>query len=564
MNVLGLNSVYHESSAAVIVDGRVVAAVEEERFNRRKHGKSARVDNPDELPLASIKYCLESAGLNPGDVDAVGYSFDPAKRRKEFHLDPLSEAGDWGSAGGEARFLAALDNVPMRLSESLGEELADRFRWVSHHMAHAASAFYPSEVGDAAVLVVDGIGEAGTGLLAAGEGTTLRALEELQYPHSIGFVWEKFSKYLGFSEYDACKVMGLAGYGNAVRFLPAFRDLVDSDGEGFQVRADRLEFRVDGFDHLEACLGARRVPGAAIEQRHADIAATLQHWNDQVMLMLAAKAFDLHPADTLCLAGGVALNCTTNSLINRKGPFSQIYIPPVPHDAGTAIGAALYIAATDMGGRPNGSVMPQAFTGPSYIESDIAAALARHHLPSRKCGDIAAEAAKLLAAGKTVAWFQGRMEFGPRALGNRSLLADPRDPQMRNRLNASVKHRESFRPFAASILAEDSQAWFDLGPQSAGHEYMLFACPIRADLASHVPAVMHIDGTSRIQVVTAQGNPRYHALISHFQQLSGVPLVLNTSFNDSEPIVCSPDDAIATYTRSTIDALAIGDHLVVR
>jgi carbamoyltransferase len=558
---LGVNSVYHESSAALVRDGQVVAAAEEERFNRRKHGKPALIDNADHLPVESIRFCLRQAGVTGADVDAVAYSFDPDLRRELFRPDPLGEPGGWGSEEGEAEFLAALDRVPDRLAEVLGDDVTGRLRWVPHHVAHAASAYYPSGFDSAGVLVADGIGEAATTVLYAGEGGRLTKLEELLYPHSIGFLWEKLSGFLGFSEYDASKVMGLAGYGDPHAFEPAFGKFVDLDATLFAADPDVLRFRLPDIEPLRQLLGDPRRSGP-IESRHADIAAALQETTNWTMLRLATHLHGLHPTPNLCLAGGVALNCTANYLVKERSPFARTYVPPAPHDAGTAVGAALHVAATESASGPTGPVTT--YLGPGYAEEEILAAVDAAGLTARRSPDIAAEVARLIANGNVVGWFQDRMELGPRALGNRSLLADPRDPGMRQVINRKVKHREEFRPFAPSVLAEEADAWFELGRPSRSYAAMLFTCPVRPDKAARIPAVLHVDGTARAQTVDRADNPRYHRLISAFADLTGVPTVLNTSFNDSEPIDCSPVDALRTFLGTRIDAVALGDHLVER
>ncbi|MFD8952829.1 carbamoyltransferase [Streptomyces xanthophaeus] len=564
MNILGINCVYHESSAAISVNGRIIAAAEEERFNRIKHGKQALVDNADTLPVESIKFCLMAAGLKPQDIDLIACSFDFEIRRDTFQLDPLSNDGDWGSATGERKFLRSVESIPEAVSNLLGIDSETRFRWVPHHIAHAASAYYPSGDEQAAVLVVDGIGESATALLGGGNGTKIHQKLELTYPNSIGFVWEKFSSFLGFSSYDACKVMGLATYGDASRYADEFNSIA-SAGSDLAVRSDLFQFRSEQeFDGLESIFGARRQPAETVETRHADLAAALQAWNNQTILGLAQSVYDIHPASTLCYSGGVALNCTTNWMLKEKGPFSNVFIPTAPHDAGTAIGAALwayYESDKDILLTPS-ELTP--YMGPSYGDDDILEAFAEAGVAAVRSPNIEIEVAERIADGEVVGWFQGRMELGPRALGNRSLVADPRNPNMRNVLNRKVKHREDFRPFAPSVLEDRAREWFELGRDSESYRYMLYTCPVRPEKASQIPAVLHIDGTARVQTVSAEENLRYHNMISAFERITGVPMVLNTSFNDSEPIVCSPRDALATFAGTRIDAVAIGDYIASR
>ena len=563
MNILGINSVYHESAAALVVDGELVAASEEERFNRRKHAKPASVDTADELPRRATAHVLAAGGVEAHEVDAVAYSFDPAERRRRFRIDALAEPDDWGTAHGEHRFRSSLGRVAAAVEDLLGSRASERLTWVPHHLAHAASAYYPSGSDEAAILVVDGIAEHASVLFARGRGHAIEPLATVDYPHSLGFVWEKLSKFLGFSEYDACKVMGLAAYGDPARYAAALHELVAPTNEGFRCDATRLAYRLQSFDRLVDLLGPPRPPDVPLERRHADVAAALQQTTNELLLALGERIGHLSPSDDLCLAGGVALNCTSNWLIKEQGSASNVYIPPAPHDAGTAVGAALLVHAVRTGARPNAT--SSAYLGPAFDPGAVRGAARDSGFESAEVGEAAPQvAADLVERGQVVGWFQGAMEFGPRALGNRSLLADPRDPAMREVLNRKVKHREDFRPFAPSVLEEDADEWFDLGRASTSYEYMLFACPVRPGRRGAIPAVVHADGTARIQVVRRAANPRFHELIRRFAERTGVPLVLNTSFNDSEPIVCSPRDALNTFAATRIDALVMGDVHVRR
>lgn len=578
MKILGLNSAYHETAAALIVDGQVRCAVEEERFNRVKHGADARVDNPHELPVHSIQYCLAQGKLRPADLDAICFSFDPELRRQGWQPDPYAVPNDWGHPAGEAIFQQALMTVPNALSELLQLDVAPRFHWVSHHLAHAASAYYPSSFDPAGILVIDGIGEDATALLAYGNGRQIEPLERIPMPHSLGFLWEKLSKFLGFSEYDASKVMGLAGYGNPLTYREHFAEFLHHNGDGsFQINDHVLQFRQPNCDSLLALFGPidrLDLPGQS--QKGRDIAATLQSVTNEILLALATRLHRQRPSAALCMAGGVALNCTSNWFVKEQGPYQQLYIPSAPNDAGTAIGAALYHyyqqpvntttqrAAGQVHPLPRADIMPHPYTGPSFTDAEIYQLLQSQARPFRKSAHVAQEVAALIAAGKIVAWFQERMELGPRALGNRSLLADPRNPAMREVLNRKVKHREIFRPFAPSVLEECAADWFEIGKFSESYRYMLYACPVHEAKMNQIPAVVHIDDTARIQTVAKEVNPKYHQLIAHFYALTGVPLVLNTSFNDSEPIVCTPQDALATFNKTQIDVLVLGDYIVER
>ncbi|MGO8677916.1 MAG: carbamoyltransferase [Limisphaerales bacterium] len=562
--VLGINSAYHESAACLLRDGVPVAFAEEERFNRRKHGKLARVDNPDELPRQAIQFCLRQAGINLGGVESIGYSFDPPLHLRNAGLGEPVGSIDWGSRDGEELFQARLRAIPDSLAGMASAQVSDRFHWIEHHLCHAASAFLVSPFDEAAVMAVDGIGEFATAWLGHGQGVRLRKLGEAEYPHSLGFLWEKLAKFLGFSEYDACKVMGLAAYGSPTAFAPALAKLISSNGEGeLRLDADTLRFRGGDFGPLESLLGPRRQPGEPVDGRHADIAAALQKATDKAMLELAASLRRRTGSSRLCLAGGVALNCVSNRVLRESGLFQELYVQPAAHDAGTALGAAAWLWCRDLGGS-RAFVLEHPYLGPGYSEAEMIAALEASGVRHRRSRNAAAEAAALIADGAVVGWFQGRMEAGPRALGNRSLLADPRRPEMGAAINEKVKHRESFQPFAPAVLAESAADWFRIAGRSWASDFMLLACEARPERAARIPAVVHADGTSRVQTVRAETNPLFHRLITEFGRKTGVPLVLNTSFNDSEPIVCSPKDALETFRNTRIDALLMGDFVVER
>jgi carbamoyltransferase len=543
--------VYHDSAAALLVDGRLVVAVEEERFNRIKHGKLPDVDNPHQFPERAIRFCLNYAGLTAGDIDHVAYSFDPQLRQTRFR------AAWWPDPRLEEIFLLRLGQVSHVAEELLGRRLRQRFHFVPHHLAHAASAYFPSGFDGAAILTVDGIGEAAGSSLAKAVGTRIQSIETFDYPHSIGFVWEVICGYLGFSNYDASKVMGLAAYGNPEAFRRAFQSIMHVGKEDYAVDPEAIGFFSAKSSRIETLLGPPRMD-PEILPRHADIAAALQEATNAAVMALVRRLKRKAPFDKLCFAGGVALNCVTNELVRQSGEFSDVFIPSAPHDAGTAVGAAFVVHCAKHKSNPErGNSTP--FLGPAFNRREILAAVKSAGLTPRRSKSPARDAADMVADGKIVAWFQGRMEFGPRALGNRSLLADPRRPDMRNILNQVVKHREDFRPFAPSVLAERADEWFAVGAHSTSHEFMLFACGVKAERRDRIPAVLHQDGTARLQLVRRESNPRFHELISCFFARTGVPLVINTSFNDSEPIVCTPTDAIVTFRKSGIDALFMDD-----
>ncbi|MGE0491107.1 MAG: carbamoyltransferase [Vulcanimicrobiota bacterium] len=557
MICLGVNSVYHESSACIVVDGEVVAAVEEERFCRVKHGKVARVDNPQTLPLAAIDYCLRQAGVRPQQVEHIGYSFDPARRvaPPPEEVEPES----WGSSIGEDTFRRGLSEVPKLLS-AIG--LTGSLHWLGHHLCHAASAFYASPFEEAAVMTVDGIGENDSSSMAVGRGTDLTVLERVAYPHSLGFLWEKLSGFLGFSCYDAGKVMGLAPYGRAERFAVELASLVwPTQAGGFQVDHRRLKFRSSDFSPLEELFGLpRRGPEQPVLEAHQDLAASLQAATDRIVLHRTHELYHRTSLSCLAMAGGVALNCISNRVAFEEGPFQEFFVQPAAHDAGTALGAALYLAARTSGKRPLPLLDP--YLGPQFSAAEMEEMLRAQGLVFSRPRDLTGEVARRLAQGKLVGWFQGRMELGPRALGNRSLLADPRCPAVRETLNARIKNREAFRPFAPSVLQERLGEWFEVKKPTSAAESMLVCYPVKPERRDQIPAVVHVDGSSRVQAVSARSNPLFHELLQKFEDFTGVPMLLNTSFNDREPIVCTPLDAYLAYQRMGLDALAMGPYLV--
>ena len=573
---LGINAVYHESAAALVENGRVVAAVEEERLSRVKHAKKATIEGALTMPVRAIEWCLQKAGVDFDDLAAVGYSFSPKLRfEKNKNLPGGADlpSGTWGTPEGERRFFELNRLVSRILERWFKSDLTGRFFFIPHHRCHLASAFYPSPFEKSAVLSIDGIGEWATTAIAKGDGDKIDIVDEMVYPHSIGFLWEKFTDFLGFRRnHDECKVMGLASYGDPTVFRSAFDSLVDVTDEGFTFDLDKLRFRHEkDFSGLTPLFGAPRFPGEELEYeqnkgRHANIAASLQEVTDKAFISLARRCQRETDTDKLCIAGGVALNCVANGVVAREGIFDDIWIQPAAHDAGTALGAAyeLYHRYSD-NEAPKGTSV---YLGPSYDKDECWQAIEKFRLTETQVeikDSIEESVAKLVAEGNVVAWFQGALEWGPRALGNRSILADPRNKEMRDIINQRVKHREDFRPFCPSVLSEEADQWFDFGgsPVHAA-EYMLVAYPTHPEKAKTIPSVVHIDGTSRIQLVCKEVAPQYHRLISAFRDLTGVPIVLNTSFNDREPIVCTPEDAIRCFLVTEIDYLALGPYLLKR
>ncbi|CAL2082491.1 carbamoyltransferase [Tenacibaculum sp. 190524A02b] len=561
--ILGINSVYHESSACLVVNGKLVAAIEEERLSRIKHAKEAKIDNPNELPMQAINECLRIGNLTLSDIDEIGFSFEPQRRLDEnLKVDDFYEAENWGSKEGEELFYLKLKEVPYQLKE-LG--FKGEFVYIEHAIAHAASTFYPSGFEDAAIVSIDGIGEIESSTIAHGKGSTITKIQQVEYPNSIGFLWEKMAKFLGYSEYDACKVMSIASFGEPEKFMSAYEKFIMLNNDTFfKIDKDIIKFRIEDYTDLEEIFGIpKRSFNDPLLKVHQDIAASLQEITTTIVMNMVQKAYEKTQSKKLCLAGGVALNCVTNRIIFENSKFEDIYIQPAANDAGTALGAALKLYTEGLEGNER-ITLNHTYLGPSFNNNDIQAAIEAKGLVYREHENIEEIVAELLTEGKVIGWFQGAMEFGPRALGNRSLLADPRDPGMVKKLNSVVKHREDHRPFCPSVLAEDAAEWFNIGKEATAADYMLMAYPVNKNKKENIPAVVHVDGTSRIQKVQKSTNPKYHKLITKFKELTGVPLLLNTSFNDREPIVCTPENAINTFLKTKIDVLVLGNNLMLK
>ncbi|MCA9973763.1 MAG: nodulation protein, partial [Anaerolineales bacterium] len=570
MYTLGINAAYHDPAACLVKDGQVVAAVEEERFTRIKHGKRPIPFSTYQLPFHAIHYCLEAAGIRLADVDHLAYAYDPflllGKHRHDatitLPLEPSAHPlpAEW-EAVWDPLFLSSIVNAPRHLvggvphylqSRFHGFELNGRSQWhfVEHHLAHAASAFHASPFDRAAVMTLDGRGERATTTYSLGTGSDLQRIGQVDMPHSLGLLYERVTAYLGFlTSSDEYKVMALASYGKPTH-LPAFEEIVRVEADGcYTVGPLQLEER----------FGPARRRGEPLEQRHFDVAHALQKTVETAVLQLAHWLHAETGSDNLCMAGGVALNCVMNGRLRDEGPFKQIWIQPAAGDAGTALGAALWI---DSRQRPNAARryrMDHAFLGPAYDDAEIEAFLQWCRLPYRRLDDVAAETADLLAANKIVGWFQGRLEFGPRALGARSILASPIPADMQDRLN-DIKDREDFRPVAPVVLEEEAASWFvNAGPSP----YMLFVYDVRPEVADRIPAVRHVDGTARIQTVNRAQHPLYYDLLRAFQARTGVPVLVNTSLNTrGEPIVCTPRDVVECFWSSPLDAQVIGSFLL--
>jgi len=588
--VLGISGLYHDSAAALLGDGRILAAVQEERLSRRK--------NDARFPERAIQSCLDQAGITAGDLAAVAFYEKPIlkfSRTLEVFLG-------WAPRGGRAFARAIPDwlggrlDLRGRIRSALPKLRVDcPILFTTHHEAHAASAFFPSPFAEAAILTVDGVGEWATTTIARGSGATIEPLEEIRFPHSLGLLYSAFTAYCGFrvnsGEY---KLMGLAPYGEPRWVETLLEDLVSLHEDGsFRLNLEYLNPLAE--EHLtnerfhQRFGGPPRRPEDRLEQRHLDLARSIQWVSEQAMLGLARRAQKQTGARHLCLAGGVALNCVANGRLLRKGPFEDLWIQPAAGDAGAALGAALaaWHGPLDRGGfgaprTPTASdAMGGGFLGPEESPEAVEASLKRlDAVWERLAPEVLQErVVEALIAGKVVGWVQGRMEFGPRALGHRSILGDPRSPDMQSRMNLKVKFRESFRPFAPAVLAERSAEFFGLQGESP---YMLLVAPVadsqRVPLAqeaegldrlkqvrSTLPAVTHVDGSARVQTVDSDRNPQFYALLKHFEAKTGCPVLINTSFNvRGEPVVASTEDAFRCFINSQIDVLAVGPCFLER
>ncbi len=573
MHILGINAYHAGASACLLHDGVVIAAVEEERLNRQKYWAG--------FPLLAIQKCLELGGIRAQDLDHIAVSRDPNANllRKAFWaLRRGPRVGYLADRFANRRKMAQVDEA---FCSALGlgrREVGARFHHVEHHRAHMASAFFVSPFEQAALLSVDGMGDFVSTMWGTGYANRIDVADSVHFPHSLGFLYTAVSQWLGFTGFgDEGKVMGLASYGKPSVHVIEELLRIQSDGT-FELNLDYFRHEREGVEmtwaegtpvlgelyaqKLVQRLGMPRAPEAPIERIHEDTAATLQAVLERALEALLHRLHRESGQTDLCLAGGVALNGVFNGQIRKRTPFSRVFVQPAANDAGTALGAALYVCHQILG-QPRSYVMQNAYTGPAYDNAQIETALGAAQLKyaALDADALARETAQLIAAGQVVGWFQHRMEWGPRALGARSILADPRRTEMKDVLNARIKHREPFRPFAPSMLESAIDDYLE-GAQP--DPFMVTVYPVRAHKKTEIPAVTHVDGTARLQTVTAQQAPHYERVISAFAQETGVPVLLNTSFNENEPIVCSPADAVDCFMRTRMDALAIGNFLVTR
>lgn len=584
MNILGISCYYHDAAATILRDGEVLAASQEERFTRRKH-------DPD-FPIHAIDYCLREAGISRHEIDVVAFYDKPFLKFERILETYLAYAPKGLSSALKA--LALWTKEKLWISDRLHREFGDKPEYIlpEHHESHAASAFYASPFSESAILTMDGVGEWATSSIGYGNGSELKLLKTLNFPHSLGLLYSAFTYFTGFrvnsGEY---KLMGLAPYGEAKYVDLIYENLLDLKADGsFRMNMNYFDYCAGltmtnhRFDELFG--GKPRTPESKITQREMDLAASVQVVTENIVLKMAAHAKEITGSEQLCLAGGVALNCVANGKLARSGIFKKMWVQPASGDAGGALGAALLAWHKVKGQRRDSSTqkdsMSGAYLGPAFSDEEIQGILksqkaVSHTLTDQELFPIVAEA---LASENVVGWFQGRMEFGPRALGNRSILGDPRSADMQKNLNVKIKFRESFRPFAPSVLAEHAEDYFDL--EGSESPYMLLVAKVKEkhlaktessasgmdklyEIRSTLPAITHVDNSARVQTVHAETNPRYARLIQSFYEKTGCPVLINTSFNvRGEPIVCTPQEAYQCFMRTNMDILVLGNHLLYK
>jgi carbamoyltransferase len=570
VNILGLNAFHGDASAALLVDGHLAFALEEERLNRIKHWAG--------FPVQAAGACLN--GTDRGDLQHVAISRDPRAHFWTKVGRTLTRPADWRRFASRVKNAVEVARLAGRLNDSGITRNGDRVRlhFVEHHRAHLASAFFASPFDEAAVVSIDGFGDFSSVMWGVGRGNHIDVRGCVRFPHSLGQFYTAFTQLLGFPKYgDEYKMMGLSAYGEP-RFAPQVRDVVRVEGDQIRLNLDYFTHHTTGVDmtwddgepvlgpiyssKMTDIFGPARIPRSELQQRHADLAASVQTVLEECYFAILNTVHERTGLKTVCLAGGVVLNCVANGMIFGRTPFKDVYIQPAAHDAGTSIGAALYVWHQVLN-RPRGFVMRHAYYGPEYSDAEIERELKAGGLHYERLDEdrLIDRTACEIADGKIVGWFQGRMEFGPRALGARSILADPRRKDMKDTLNARIKFREPFRPFCPSVLAEATAEYFEVDYPSP---FMVQAYKVKSKQRERIPAVTHADGTGRLQTVEWDVNPRYWKLLKRFGELSGVPILLNTSFNENEPIVTTPAQAIDCFMRTRMDGLAMGSFLVLK
>ena len=573
MRILGINAYHGDASAAIVVDGQLVAAVEEERFNRIKHWAG--------FPSQSIQYCLDMAGIKIDDVDHVAVSFNPRANLSKRIAFVASHRPSARAILDRLKRQGKTLGLEDQLAQGLGVErstIKAKFHRIEHHQTHVAAGFLLSPYEESAVLSVDGMGDFTSTLTAYGQGTKWREFDRVYFPHSIGFLYTTITMYLGFPYYgDEYKVMGLAPYGEP-EFADFFRRMIRPKGDTFELNLDYFTHHKRGIQmkwnegaptvepfHSQRLideLGPMRAKGEEMTQRHDNLAKSLQVVTEEIILHLLNKLHQKTKTKNLCMTGGVAMNSVANGKITRQTPFENVYIPAGAADNGTSFGAAFYVWNNLLGNKRT-FVQDHAYWGCESTDAECDSAIKAAGITAEKLdpAELVDKTTDLMIDGKVVGWFQGKMEFGARALGNRSLIADPRRTDMRDIINLRIKFREKFRPFAPSILEEHVGEWFEINEPTP---YMEKVFPIRKEKHSLIPAVTHVDGSGRLQSVSKKTNPLYHLLISRFYEKTGVPIILNTSLNENEPIVRTPTEAINCFLRTDMDVLVLGSFLINR
>ncbi len=580
MIILGINAHHADAAACIVVDGKLVAAAEEERFRRIKHWAG--------FPSAAIRYCLDEAGVELNAVDHVAVNRDPNARLLQRARFLVARRPSLGAIKRRLANRARIRDLRGELVEAFHlDSLKPKLHNVEHHRAHLASAFFVAPFDEAAVLSIDGFGDFVSAMWGVARGNAIEVLGEIGFPHSLGIFYTALTQYLGFPHYgDEYKVMGLAPYGRP-SMMEAMRDIVRVTKDGrFALNTDYFTHHSAGLDmvwqggapvigpvyseKLIEKLGPARAAEEPIEQRHKDLAASMQAMFEEAYFALATSLFEKTKVSRLCLAGGCGYNSVANGMVFDRSPFRDLYVQAAAGDAGGAIGAAYWVWNQEL---HNGRsfVMEHAYWGPAYGDDAIDEAIAhrRDDLDAARCSmhrvvderELCRRTAEQIAAGDVVGWFQGRMEWGPRALGNRSIVCDPRRADMKSILNQKIKRRESFRPFAPSVLREAAGDWFETDYDVP---FMLQVYQIREEKRALIPAVTHVNGSGRLQTVTESQNPRYYRLIEAFRDATGVPLVLNTSFNENEPVVNTPGQALDCFLRTKMDLLVMGDLMIRR
>jgi carbamoyltransferase len=570
--ILGINAYHAGSSACLINDGQLVAAAEEERFIRRKYWAG--------FPARAIQYVLGEAGITAQDLNHVGISRNPSSNLLKKVVFALSKRPSLEMIRSRLSNACEVRDLKAQLARSLGIDasaIRAEVHNVEHHRAHMASAFFVSPFEEAAILSVDGMGDFVSTMWGVGRGCHIEAIDTIDFPHSLGFFYTALSQWLGFKKYgDEGKVMGLAPYGEPV-YMDKMRDIVRIQRDGaFELNLDYFRIHTEGVTmswedgdpvlgnlfstRMSQVFGQPREPRTQITKHHQDVAASLQATLEEAEFALVRRLHREADAQAICMAGGVALNSAFNGKVLPETDFEDIFIHPAAGDAGTALGVCYYIWHQILG-QPRCFVMKDAYTGPQFTDDKIQALLDRSGVTFCRIDqdELVHRAADIVAEGKVLGWFQGRMEWGPRALGNRSIIADPRRDDMKDILNDRIKHREKFRPFAPSILIEHVDEYFN---QSYPDPFMIKVYDVLPEMRTRIPAVTHVDGTGRLQTVDQQHSALYWSLINAFTERTGVPVVLNTSFNENEPIVCTPQEALDCFGRTNMDALVMGSFLV--